>query len=269
MTVNATLFQQVALGLNTAAAALQVPPISQKNIAPAVHQFQSALGLSQLEEPLRNDVGSLLQLFAKPVAQVRLLEAKLAIESSVINVLCSVLTVFQGSSFAEDYGEAGATAIKESIRLLWDAGIHFKMTSHLAESVVKVVDPQSPGGEVLMYVDDMAILHRAIIRGMSPFKFEEIMTASNGQEGLQLAESNLDRLTAIITDFNMPLMSGDELVRELRQRRPDLPILVITGREENIVPEDHQTWRVMKPILGREIAQHLRLMMILRQAYAG
>ena len=39
-------------------------------------------------------------------------------------------------------------------------------------------------------------------------------------------------ISAVITDHIMPGMNGSEFVRELRQTRPHLPIMVISGLEE-------------------------------------
>ena len=269
MTVNATVLHQLALGLNSAAFALQSQPAAGRNIVEALQHFKSWTSISWLDEPLRNDVGPLVRLFSPQEQHNQSRQGRDALKTSIINVLRTGLSVFQGPELEDDIGEIAAIAVKESIRLLWEAGTQLTIPGHLAEHVVNVIDGRSPGDDVLLYVDDMIILHRALIRGMTPLGYDEILVASNGAEGLKLAELNLDRLTAVVTDFNMPLMNGAELVRRLHQQRPDLPVLVITGRDENSITQDHRAWMVLKPILARQIAKHLRLMMILRQAYAG
>ncbi len=40
----------------------------------------------------------------------------------------------------------------------------------------------------------------------------------------------------VLLDINMPVMSGIEVLAELRSRWPDLPVILITGRAENITP---------------------------------
>ena len=38
-----------------------------------------------------------------------------------------------------------------------------------------------------------------------------------------------DALDVLVTDLNMPNMSGEDLIRALRAERPGLPIIVVTG----------------------------------------
>lgn len=51
--------------------------------------------------------------------------------------------------------------------------------------------------------------------------------ASSAEEGLELARSNKYRV--IFTDLTMPGMTGQELIRILKQERPELEIIVVTG----------------------------------------
>ena len=55
-----------------------------------------------------------------------------------------------------------------------------------------------------------------------------VTIAHNGVRALQVyAEDPAD---VVITDLDMPNMTGQELIRHLRAVRPDLPVVVITGR---------------------------------------
>ncbi len=57
--------------------------------------------------------------------------------------------------------------------------------------------------------------------------------ASTAEEALgHLSEGLCD---LVVTDVRLPGMSGIELVERLRRERPDLPSLVITGQEEEVV----------------------------------
>jgi signal transduction histidine kinase len=61
----------------------------------------------------------------------------------------------------------------------------------------------------------------------------DLATAGDGEEGLRLALST--RPDLILTDFNMPKMSGQELLRRLRQETSldDVPVIVLTGHEDD------------------------------------
>ena len=59
----------------------------------------------------------------------------------------------------------------------------------------------------------------------------EILTALNGQEGLEQAEKNHPDL--ILLDLGMPEMDGYAMIKELKRRGTcrDIPIIVATGHK--------------------------------------
>ena len=52
-------------------------------------------------------------------------------------------------------------------------------------------------------------------------------TASSGAEALSKFEAN--DFDLFLIDFHMPGMTGDQLARELKKRKPGVPVVVITG----------------------------------------
>ena len=54
--------------------------------------------------------------------------------------------------------------------------------------------------------------------------------AASGVEALdRLAEEIQPALVAVLSDVNMPGMDGLELLGEIKQRRPDLPVMMVTA----------------------------------------
>ena len=54
--------------------------------------------------------------------------------------------------------------------------------------------------------------------------------ATSGPEALdRLAEEIQPTLVAVLSDINMPGMDGLELLGEIKQRRPDLPVMMVTA----------------------------------------
>ena len=54
--------------------------------------------------------------------------------------------------------------------------------------------------------------------------------AASGEQALDwLAEEIQPALVAVLSDINMPGMDGLELLGEIKQRRPDLPVMMVTA----------------------------------------
>lgn len=55
----------------------------------------------------------------------------------------------------------------------------------------------------------------------------EVFEASHGMEALEILETNAMNL--VISDYRMPLMTGFELLLEVRERWPQLPFIILSG----------------------------------------
>ena len=83
---------------------------------------------------------------------------------------------------------------------------------------------------VLIIEDEQAILN--LLRRIITHIGHEALTSSNGSEALAMLASFDPHL--IISDLRMPgKPSGIDLIRELRNRLPRLPIIVISGYASN------------------------------------
>jgi len=55
-----------------------------------------------------------------------------------------------------------------------------------------------------------------------------VVEASNGVEALELA-TQLDHLDLVVTDIVMPVMKGPEFAMKLREARPDMKFVFVSG----------------------------------------
>jgi CheY-like chemotaxis protein len=62
-----------------------------------------------------------------------------------------------------------------------------------------------------------------------------VLTADNGAEGLQVMSRS--KVDAVVLDYQMPSMSGVEVARSIRERAPNLPMVMLSGYPDD-VPED-------------------------------
>jgi two-component system, chemotaxis family, chemotaxis protein CheY len=88
-----------------------------------------------------------------------------------------------------------------------------------------------------LIVDDSSTMRRIIINTLNKLGYKECHEAGNGREGMErLASIPVDM---VITDWNMPEMSGIDFIRAVRANGPTklLPVLMVTtnAAEDDIV----------------------------------
>lgn len=86
----------------------------------------------------------------------------------------------------------------------------------------------------ILVVDDDEQIRQVSERILSHCGYE-VRSASDGFEALVLMRKALPNL--IISDLNMPNMSGFELLSIVRRRFPQLPVIAITGEYSTAEPE--------------------------------
>jgi DNA-binding NtrC family response regulator len=90
---------------------------------------------------------------------------------------------------------------------------------------------------ILLVDDDTSVLNM-LSRALISY---DLVVAHDGAEALALA--NGAPLDLLITDYLMPEMTGDELIARMREQRPGLKCLVITGHGDLLDRESPEWWR--------------------------
>jgi len=82
-----------------------------------------------------------------------------------------------------------------------------------------------------LVVDDSVTMRRIVANSLKAIGYENYVEAGDGREALSKLNSD-DSIDFIITDWNMPEVSGLELVRSIRsnEKYGSLPILMVTTR---------------------------------------
>jgi CheY-like chemotaxis protein len=87
------------------------------------------------------------------------------------------------------------------------------------------------GTETLLLVEDEAAV-RASVRRLLEWHGYTVLEARNGAEALKVFEIRENEIDLILTDILMPEMGGQELIEQLRERRPDLRVVFMSGYAE-------------------------------------
>lgn len=81
----------------------------------------------------------------------------------------------------------------------------------------------------ILAVEDEAAIVRMLQRGLTAAG-HQVLTAENGEDGAVLAlEEDVD---IVLLDISLPELNGHEVLSRIRQRRPDLPVLMLTARDD-------------------------------------
>lgn len=81
---------------------------------------------------------------------------------------------------------------------------------------------------VLIVEDDPAIV-RFLERGLGAHGYSTL-TAEDGEKGVRLAAE--EPVEMVLLDIMLPRLSGQQALKRIRLRRPDLPVLMLTARDE-------------------------------------
>ncbi|HVR36113.1 MAG TPA: response regulator [Methylomirabilota bacterium] len=78
----------------------------------------------------------------------------------------------------------------------------------------------------LLVIDDDARFRRLLVTGLQRASYH-VLEAASGVEALPMIDQH--PVSLVITDIVMPDMEGLELITRLRQNRPDLKIIAMSG----------------------------------------
>jgi CheY-like chemotaxis protein len=112
------------------------------------------------------------------------------------------------------------------------------------------MEPPVFRGKRILLVDDENHVRHAF-RMMLEIDEHEITEATNGTEALELfAKAQFD---LVITDFEMPVMKGNEMAVRIKATAPQQPILMITAYERRRDAANPVDAIVNKPVTLREL----------------
>ena len=83
-----------------------------------------------------------------------------------------------------------------------------------------------------LVVDDLELMRAVTVNQLRGMGFEKVKVARNGAEALDMLRAN--KFDAVLSDWNMPVMSGLELLKAVRadNKLSRLPFLMITAEAE-------------------------------------
>jgi PAS domain S-box-containing protein len=117
------------------------------------------------------------------------------------------------------------------------------------------------GSERILLVEDDIALGEAEKNLLAELGYE-VTLMSGGVEALEIFQKLPQRFDLIITDYSMPKMRGDQLIRRVRAIEEDIPAILCTGYSKVIAPKKAEELGIdeviMKPLELGKIARSIR-----------
>jgi two-component system cell cycle sensor histidine kinase/response regulator CckA len=91
------------------------------------------------------------------------------------------------------------------------------------------------GSGVVLVADDEDLVRDVADTMLRQMGFE-VVAVANGREAVRAFAQGPDRFDLVLLDLTMPVMTGGEALVAIRQIRPDIPVLVMSGYNEQDTP---------------------------------
>jgi len=120
-------------------------------------------------------------------------------------------------------------------------------------------DAWHPGGPVLVIDDDAAVLsvtRRQLERvGISAY------TALDAEAAMAIFQEHREEISAVLIDLSLRDLGGEQMLANLREKRPGMPALFISGELTSDAFADNHVAYVAKPFRAVNLVRALRSVM--------
>jgi len=144
-----------------------------------------------------------------------------------------------GLGLATVYGILAQAEATISIQSEPGAGTTFTILLPVTDqTAVAIEEPppyeRNPKGETVLVVEDENALREVTERILTRNGYR-VITAANGPEALTLAAHHEGEIHLLITDVVMPKMLGKEVAERIREIRPDIEVLYMSGYAQPVL----------------------------------
>jgi two-component system cell cycle sensor histidine kinase/response regulator CckA len=109
--------------------------------------------------------------------------------------------------------------------------------------------------ETILVVDDNERLLKLVVALLKRANFQ-VLSAHDGANAIELAKKTEGRIDLLLSDVDMPLMSGPDLGETLKKTRPDLHVMLMSGGVNGNLLVLNYGWAfIQKPFVPQRLVQ--------------
>src|ERR1044071_3930865 len=120
--------------------------------------------------------------------------------------------------------------------------------------------PASPEGvlETILVVDDNPALLKMVVNILEEQNFR-VLSAIDGLSALKLADETIETIHLLLSDVDMPEMSGPDLGEALKKARPDIHVMLMSGGNNgNLLVLNYGWAYIQKPFVPVKLVQMVK-----------
>jgi len=109
--------------------------------------------------------------------------------------------------------------------------------------------------ETIMVVDDQALVLETVVAVLQHANFR-VLSADSRAKAMQLAKETDWRIDLVLSDVDMPEMSGPDLGEALKKARPDIHVMLMSGGPEGNLLVLNYGWAfIQKPFVSAKLVE--------------
>jgi two-component system cell cycle sensor histidine kinase/response regulator CckA len=108
--------------------------------------------------------------------------------------------------------------------------VYFPATGAVEEQQRRSSHEDLSGEGLVLFVDDEEVVRSVARNSLAKFGYN-VLLAENGEEAIEMVR-RMPGIALVILDLTMPVMSGEETLREIQKIRPYLKIVLSSGYNE-------------------------------------
>jgi two-component system cell cycle sensor histidine kinase/response regulator CckA len=124
-----------------------------------------------------------------------------------------------------------------------------------AKAEMRAVRSQN-GSATLLLIEDEPALQDALDQSLKRMGYR-VLRAGNGEDGIRLFENHASEISLLVSDVIMPKMSGPDMVKQIRKKKPDQKVLFLSGYGQEVLNaceiDSKTTFLLAKPFTTKQL----------------